>query len=1062
MIEKFGAKKLSKFINLFFLWFPLFCYGIWGPDIRLTSNDSISLATCGNGKSLAIKNDTLHIVWTDTRNGNYEIYYKRSTDLGSSWSGDKRLTSNLAMSSFPSIVCAGARVHIVWQDNRDGNWEIYYKYSVNGGTTWSTDMRIIGDDCQCYPTIAGNSDSVIIVWSDNRNGNWDIYCLRSTNGGVAWAIKQLTTDSNCSWSPSVATRGGQFYVVWQDNRDGNFEIYYRRSTDAGATWGSEVRLTNTSTESYSPVIAVSGQNLHIAWREGNFTPDTIIADTTSDYNIYYMKSTDDGLTWGTPIKLNSNSRRYRSYPSLSVVGSMVNVVWEENWWFDGQYIHPCWTLHFVRSVNNGSTWSVDTCLVKNNNRYALSPTIGQYGLNSSSYLSFIVWDDNRNGNREIYFKKDSIYYEVIPPKAPYIPKVEKSGDDVKLTWNKVTEDTLGNPENVDYYVIYRNASPSFVPGPSDSIAGTTDTFYTDVGALYSSESYYYLVKAVDVAKNRSAKSNMGYKFNKFFNENPSATDKNWVSLPWHSEYATVSDLTTDLSPSGNPLTKVTNLRDDQAYESWIWDPDFLMWFGTDFAIQPGRGYEIVTIKDTTLCFVGSNNPAGLITLNENPSATDKNWVSIPYNAVYSTVSDITTEYSPSGNPLVKITNLRDDQAYESWIWDPDFLMWFGTDFAIQPGRGYEFVTIIDTVWNPTEYSNRTKELLARKEVEKQNLELYIGKLIEPEREPVWFSRSDKSKPQDSKQSVKPYDYELIRLSNDKSLSRCATSFYREVGISHIVRCHLDLEDFDITRLDNRHPVRFTVYHPDRPYDVLTENMIGCGTALKGERGALWFDVGNFKKPWSDKEEVILIIEALKQGRAYFAVVNFSLDSGVDIQELGKISLVPIPEPVPAQGSVCWNGIENPNVIGYSLYQGDKRLNERVITGNSYLAQGEVTLRPIIRGGYETVYSSGSQLIVGESEAGVGISYMFNVFPSLFAKHTQVDYGVPQRTKVEIVIYDVCGKRVKTLVSEEHAPGYYRLVWSGDDNFGRKVSAGIYFVQMNTKEYKFLQKVIFVH
>ena len=42
-------------------------------------------------------------------------------------------------------------------------------------------------------------------------------------------------------------------------------------------------------------------------------------------------------------------------------------------------------------------------------------------------------------------------------------------------------------------------------------------------------------------------------------------------MPWYSEYAAVSDLTSDLSPAGDPLTGLTNLRDDQLFESWIWD-----------------------------------------------------------------------------------------------------------------------------------------------------------------------------------------------------------------------------------------------------------------------------------------------------------------------------------------------------------------------------------------------------------------------------------------------------------------------------------------------------------
>jgi hypothetical protein len=90
----------------------------------------------------------------------------------------------------------------------------------------------------------------------------------------------------------------------------------------------------------------------------------------------------------------------------------------------------------------------------------------------------------------------------IPPSAPYVDPAEKSGDDVVLTWKKIITDTLGNPEIMDYYVVYRNTSPSFILGPSDSIGYVShpDTVFTDAGALNSTDSYYYLVKAVDWAR----------------------------------------------------------------------------------------------------------------------------------------------------------------------------------------------------------------------------------------------------------------------------------------------------------------------------------------------------------------------------------------------------------------------------------------------------------------------------------------------------------------------------------------------------------------------------------
>jgi hypothetical protein len=646
--------------------------------------------------------------------------------------------------------------------------------------------------------------------------------------------------------------------------------------------------------------------------------------------------------------------------------------------------------------------------------------------------------------------------ESFPPVAPYINPAVKSGNDVVLTWNMVTTDTLGNAETVHYYVVYRSTSPSFIPDVSDSVGATIqpDTVYTDAGALTSGNSYYYLVKAVDIARNRSAKSNMGYKLNKFFNENASSSDRNWVSLPWYSNYTVASDLTDDLSSAGVPLIKIVNLRDDQLYENWLWDPDFLEWYGDDFSIAPGRGYEMETTIDTSLFLVGANNPNGLVNLNENATTTDRNWISIPYNAIYSTVSDITASYSPSGVPLIKIVNLRDDQLYENWLWDPDFLEWYGDDFSIVAGRGYEFESTLDTTWNPTEYSNKAGDfLLAMVRSDRQNSKIKIGKFTESDREPVWKIKStERTKEIKSTEDAvltdaKQYEPTRIVAQTNKD--------FREAGVSHIVRCHFDFEGFS--------NLVFTAYRVNKPRDVLTENIVGCGYALRKNRAAIWFNTGNFKSPWLPNERMILIIEAILDNKGYYAVTSFNLDKDIDIQELGDIVFTPIPEPKrqTRSKSIIWDDTEDSNIIGYSVYKSNKRMNNKVIDEETYTVDGVCNVKPIFLGGYETVYTSYQESASVDNQL-VPINFAFSMYPNPFKTQTRIDYAIPYTQKVEITAYDVSGRKVKTIIDKKQKSGYYSEIWCGDDDNGRKVAAGIYFVRIATKENKIQKKIVLVH
>src|SRR3970040_1297733 len=90
----------------------------WQPDVRLTNDPASSITSFNNAWCIASSGNVVLVVWYDNRDGNYEIYYKRSTDGGVSWGSDTRLTNNTANSFLPSVAVSGSVVHVVWYDNR--------------------------------------------------------------------------------------------------------------------------------------------------------------------------------------------------------------------------------------------------------------------------------------------------------------------------------------------------------------------------------------------------------------------------------------------------------------------------------------------------------------------------------------------------------------------------------------------------------------------------------------------------------------------------------------------------------------------------------------------------------------------------------------------------------------------------------------------------------------------------------------------------------------------------------------------------------------------------------
>jgi len=364
--------------------FPFIAYTQWQPDVRLTNDAGSSSTSNNNSWSIAANGNIVHVVWYDNRDGNYEIYYKRSSDGGSSWGTDTRLTNNSSLSYNSSVSVSGSTVHIVWQDNRDGNHEIYFKRSTDEGLSWGTDTRLTNNSSiSNNPVVSVAGSALHIAWYDNRDGNYEIYYKRSTDNGVSWvADLRLTNDTSSSSTSSISVSGSLIHVVWQDFRDSDDEIYYKRSTDGGVSWGADTRLTNNTGESLYPAVSVSGSAVNVVWRD----------DRDGNYEIYYKRSTDGGVSWGTDIRLTNNSS-LSSLPSVIVSGSAGHVVWHDD--RDGNY-----EIYYKRSSDGGVSWGTDTRLT-NNSSFSGYPSISLSGS-----AVHVVWLDGRDGNDEIYYKRD--------------------------------------------------------------------------------------------------------------------------------------------------------------------------------------------------------------------------------------------------------------------------------------------------------------------------------------------------------------------------------------------------------------------------------------------------------------------------------------------------------------------------------------------------------------------------------------------------------------------------------------------------------------------------------
>jgi len=260
----------------------------WATIQRLTWNSGISECP-----AVAVDTaGTIYVVWHDNTSGNYEIYYKKSINGGATWTANQKITSTSGTSKNPAIaIDTGGNIHVVWQDSTPGNAEIYYKKSTTGGATWTANKRLTyTTGYSGSPAIAVNSSGHLhLFWHDNTPGNYEIYYKKSVNGGDTWAANlRLTFSAGVSEAPAFAVDSSDYlHLAWQDDTPGNTEIYYKSSTNGGAAWTANQRLTSTAGSSLVPAIAADTTgHLYVAWYD----------DTTGNKEIYYKKGSTVSTT----------------------------------------------------------------------------------------------------------------------------------------------------------------------------------------------------------------------------------------------------------------------------------------------------------------------------------------------------------------------------------------------------------------------------------------------------------------------------------------------------------------------------------------------------------------------------------------------------------------------------------------------------------------------------------------------------------------------------------------------------------------------------------------------
>jgi hypothetical protein len=293
------------------------------------------------------------------------------------------------------LVSSGDTLHLAYSSSG----QVYYRQSLDQGTTWTAAMPIArGKIHYTDPIAVDGSDVYVAYLGDLRQtttfyGSDDVgnlYVVHSGDAGATWDAPCQLTTSDDVFRLSMDTSSARVDVVWSNYSNPNGgQIYYRTSPSRGActSWSSVVDLDPGSTSATRPQLADWGNYVHIVWEAADSGRPPCFSLPSCPDN-YYVRSTNGGASF-EPVQ------HITSYPATApIIGRVEITVLPPSGTvvFFYQDLAPNQVLFSQTSAANGASgsWSSPvqlTDLPGTNNHPAA-------GARAAGSIALVAWTNN--------------------------------------------------------------------------------------------------------------------------------------------------------------------------------------------------------------------------------------------------------------------------------------------------------------------------------------------------------------------------------------------------------------------------------------------------------------------------------------------------------------------------------------------------------------------------------------------------------------------------------------------------------------------------------------------
>ncbi len=321
--------------------------GTVGDSVMLESPTTISNPDFDafNPVLLGTDNGYVYVCWLDERNGKAQVYFRASYNGGADWTEEIRLSSETLPGvylSYGHSMAANSEggVYCAWSEERNGKPDIYVSSSGDFGRTWTVPARIDRENLPGFSSsghvklACNDSSTVYALWESDRDGERDIYFNRSLDGGRSWLFNPVridtmnasgtTTSMNCVLKCNGTS---EVMAVWQDYVNGEADIYFSSSSDSGSGWTAPVRLDSGdfpgSSASISPVMEVNEKEVAVVWYDLQ----------NGEADIYLSRKNPEALVWSEPVRIDllDNDGEHSSFSPALAFGKEGDIfsVWSD-------------------------------------------------------------------------------------------------------------------------------------------------------------------------------------------------------------------------------------------------------------------------------------------------------------------------------------------------------------------------------------------------------------------------------------------------------------------------------------------------------------------------------------------------------------------------------------------------------------------------------------------------------------------------------------------------------------------------------------------------------------